>query len=47
MARKHGWKPSRTKAALARLSDANKISTGEITKNRKRHQGLCPISEEQ
>lgn len=46
MARKHGWKPGRTEAAVVRLSDAGKISRGEVRKNGKRHSGLCPISDE-
>lgn len=46
MARKHAWKPKRTEGALTRLSDAGKISSGEVRKNGKRHAGLCPISDE-
>jgi hypothetical protein len=47
MARKHGWKPKRTEAALARLFDAGKVSNGETRKNGKRLSGLCPISHEE
>jgi len=44
MSRQHGWKAKRAEAALSRLLDAIKVTTGEAKKHGKRLSGLRPVA---